>query len=472
MSRKNNRPQFHESVSSGPTPNEPVEVVVVEVFDPLEDSIEVGEVILVDGTLEGVSLGDQPYSAGGYGASRADDFGAPAPAFRTMPETGTVGGAVDAAKDAVADKARDAVQGATQAAQGVGQKAQDVVQDVTKTAQDAAQGVAAKSQDVAGKAQDVAQDVAGKVQDVAQDVAGKAQDAVQTVSGKAQDAAQGVVQTAQDVTHKVADKASTAKVAAGDALDSAKAAVPVAKGALSSAASKIGTAGATGVQSVGSALWLLFQRNPLQAIFVISGLVWLFRSNKAAASQPPVSLTDAAGDAAEKVGSVAGHVQVAATNLGSQVSGQATRGAGWFSKTLHENPLAIGAMAIVFGTGLGFSVPETGYENKLLGKTRDGLADKVQAAAQDLTQKVTTVAQTAVHEAVETVKTEAKNQGLSGEMTPESAAQDLAKVASKAQDALQNITDKVTAAAADEAQKQGLTAEAAAPQSQDQNRGS
>lgn len=461
MSRKNNRPQFHESASSGPTPNEPVEVVVVEVFDPLEDSIEVGEVILVDGTLEGVSLGDQPYSAGGSGASHADDFGAPAPAFGTMPETGAVGGTVDAAKDAVADKARDAMQGATQAAQGVGQKAQDVVQDVTKTAQDAAQGVAAKSQDVAGKAQDIAQDVAGKAQDVAH-----------TVSGKAQDAAQGVAQTAQDVTQKVADKASTAKAAAGDALDSAKAAVPAAKGALGSAASKIGMASATGVQSAGSALWLLFQRNPLQAIFVISSLVWLFRSNKAAASQPPVSLTDAAGDAAEKVGSVAGHVQVAATNLGSQVSDQASRGAGWFSKTLHENPLAIGAMAIVFGTGLGFSVPETGYENKLLGKTRDGLADKVQAAAQDLTQKVTAVAQTAVHEAVETVKTEAKNQGLSGELTPESAAQDLAKVASKAQDALQTITDKVTAAAADEAQKQGLTTESAAPQSQDQSQGS
>jgi len=461
MSRKNNRPQFHEPVSSGPTTDEPVEVVVVEVFDPLEDSIEVGEVILVDGTLEGVSLGDQPYSAGGYGTSRADDFGAPAPAFRTAPETGALGGAVGAAKDAVADKAQDAVQGATQVAQDVGQKAQDVVQDVTKTAQDAVQGVAAKTQDVAGKAQDVAQDVAGKAQDVAN-----------SVSGKAQDAAQGVVQTAQDVTQKVADKASTAKAAAGDALDSAKAAVPAAKGVLGSAASKISAAGATGVQSAGSALWLLFQRNPLQAIFVISGLVWLFRSNKAAASQPPVSITDAAGDAAEKVGSVAGHVQVAATNLSGQVSGQASRGASWFSKTLHENPLAVGAMAIVFGAGLGFSVPESGYENKLLGKTRDGLADKVQAAAQDLTQKVTAVAQTTVQEAVETVKTEAKNQGLSGELTPESAAQDLAKVAGKAQDALQNITDKVTAAAADEAQKQGLTAEGAAPQSQDQSQSS
>jgi len=428
MSRKNNRPQFHEpagsgSVSSEVTSSEPVEVVVVEVFDPLESTIEVGEVILVDGSIEATSPSEPLYGAEEFSAPRAEQYQAPRPMAATASD---LGGAVDTAKNAVADKAQDAIQGVTQAAQGAGQKAQDVVQDVTKTTQDAAQGVADKAQDVA----------------------------------------KAVADKAQDVTQKITDKAATAKAAAGDALDSAKTAAPAAKGALG----KIGTASASGAQSAGTALWLLFQRNPLQSIFVISSLVWLFRNNKSAASQPPVSITDAAGDAAEKVGSVAGHVQLAATNLGGQVSGQASRGASWFSKTLFENPLAIGAMAVVFGAGLGFSVPESGYENKLLGKTRDELADKVQAAAQDLTQKVTAVAQTAVHEAVETVKTEAKNQGLSGELTPESAAQDLAKVASKAQDALQSITDKVTAAAADEAQKQGLTP--VAPQSQDQSQSS
>ncbi len=422
MSRKNNRPQFHEPVNNEPTSDAQAEVVVVEVFDPIEDTIEVGEVILVDGPLDSVPLGETAYGSEGYEAPRF-------PAA-TTPDFG----ATPAVTDTVKDKAQDAAQGVAQTAQDAGQKAQDVVQDVTQKAQDAAQSVA-------GKAQDVAQSVAGKAQDVAQGVAGKA----------------------QDVTQKVTDKASTAKAAAGDALDSAKSAVPAAKGAISSAAGKIGAASATGAQTAGSALWTLFQRNPLQAIFVIASLVWLFRNNKAAASQPPVSLTDAAGDAAEKVGTVAGHVQVAATNLGSQVSEQAARGTGWFTRTLYENPLAIGAMAIVFGAGVGFAIPESGYEHKLLGKTRDELADKVQVAAQDLTEKVTAVAQTAVHEAVETVKAEAKNQGLSGELTPESAAQDLAKVAGKAQDALNDLTQKVTAAATDEAQKQGLTAGAAAP---------
>ncbi len=385
MSRKNNRPQYHEPANTEPVDNEAVEVVVVEVFDPIEDTIEVGEVILIDGPLDPMPPGRSSRDAEEYDAPRHD--------AERVPEFGALGGVSDAAKD----KARDVAQGVAQTAQGVGQKAQNVVQDVTNTVQDTAQGVA------------------GKTQEVAQGVADKAQGIAQTISGKAQDVAQGVAQTAQDVTHKITDKASTAKAAAGDALDSARTAVPAAKGVLGNAASKIGTASATGAQSAGSALWLLFQRNPLQAIFVISSLIWLFRNNKAAATQPPVSLTDAAGDAAEKVGTVAGHVQVAATNLSSQVSDQASRGASWFSRTLYENPLAIGAMAVVFGAGLGFSVPESGYENKLLGKTRDDLADKVQAAAQDLTQKVTTVAQTVAHDAVESAKTEAKNQGLTAE---------------------------------------------------------
>ncbi len=384
MSRKNNRPQYHEPTSDTPVMGEQTEVVVVEVFDPIEDTIEVGEIILVDVPLESVPSGesslDEQYEAPQYEA-----------------EAGPGLGAATSAANAVTDKTQDVVQGVAETAQDAGQKAQDMVQDVSQKAQDAAKGAAVKTQDVV------------------QGVAGKAQDVAQNVAGKAQDIAQGLTQTAQAVSQKVADKASTAKAAAGNTLDSAKAAVPAAKGVLGNAASKIGTASATGAQSAGSALWLLFQRNPLQALFAIASLIWLFRNNKAAAAQPPVSITDAAGNAAEKVGTVAGHVQVAATNLSSQVSDQASRSAGWFSKTLHENPLAIGAMAIVFGAGLGFSVPESDYENKMLGKKRDELADKVTAAAQDLTQKVSTVAQTAAHDAVESVKAEAKNQGLTAE---------------------------------------------------------
>ncbi len=306
----NNRPEWHE----------PVSTVTVDTDDPIEDTIEVGEVALVDGPIDPV-----PLSASSH--SRDDNF--PRRSAGPMP-------------------------------------------DLTATSKE------------------TTNTVADKVTDTVQDLKGKAQDAAQ----------------------KVADTATGAKAAAGDALDTAKTAGASATGALSGAAGKISAAGTTGVQNAGTAIWTLIQRNPLQALCVIASLIWLLRNNQAAAALPPVSISDAASDAAGKVGTVAGQVQVAAGNLKTQVQDQAKHGAGWFSQTLQANPLAIGAMAIVFGAGLGFAVPETPYEDKLLGKTRDDLAGKAQEAAQDLGHKVQTVAQTAVQGAIETVKEEAKNQGL------------------------------------------------------------
>ena len=341
MSRKNARPEWHE----------PVTAVVVEIDDPIEDTIEVGTVVLVDGPIDPVPLGAS--------AGSPEDYTPVRHSAGPMPDLPKP----EAAASAVKDTVKDAAENAGEAVKDVAQKAQD-----------------------------------------------KAQDAVSAVQDKAQDIAQTVTDEAQDVGQKAAEGVASAKDAAANALESAKSAVPAAQ----SVAGKISTATTSGAKSAGFGLWLLVQRNPLPALFAISSLVWLFRSNKKTSAQPPVSLTDAA----QKVGSVAGHAQVAAGNLKDQVSEQAAHGAGWFSRTLQENPLAIGAMAIVFGAGLGFAVPETPYEDKLLGKTRDQLADKAQAAAQDLTQKVSTVAQSVVHEAVETAKAEAKNQGLTGEADP------------------------------------------------------
>jgi len=292
MSKSVSRPEWHE----------PVNTVSVELNDPLEDTIEGGEVLLVDGPIDAVPLGSASRSV------RDNHF--PRHSAGPMPDLETTG-----------------------------------------------------------------KETTNKVKDTVQDLKGKA----------------------HDMTQKITETASNVKAAGANAT-----------GVLSGAAGKISAAGTTGVQSAGTALWTLVQRNPLQAICVLASLIWLLRNNKTAASQPPVSLNDAA----EKFGSVAGQVQGAASNLRSQVQDQAQHGAGWFSQTLQANPLAIGAMAIVFGAGLGFAVPETPYEDSLLGKTRDQLAGKAQEAAQDLGHKVQTVAQTAVHEALESVKEEAKNQGL------------------------------------------------------------
>lgn len=390
MSRKN-RPQYHEPAESVMGDAVPIEdtievgnvevgdVVLVE--DPIDGTVEVGTVLMVESVseeilpMEGVGTGyaGQDFSPDMTAATFADETPSNVPEDTaalsefaaldsheapTYPSQTTDTGAVT---DKVSDAVGQAKDAAGQVQDTIQDKAQDMTQNVTQSAQD----------------------IAGKAQDLSATVADKAQDAAQTVADKAKDAGQ-----------KIAGKADAAKTAAADAGSKSKSAVA---GAASTA---------------GMSIWSLIQRNPLQAILFISSLVWLIRNNNATSNLPAVSPSDAAGDAAEKVGTVAGQVQVAAGNLGSQVQTQAQHGAGWFSQTLQSNPLAIGAMGIVFGAGLGFAVPETNYEHKTLGKTRDALADKATAAAQDLTQKVTSVAQTAVHDGIEAGKAEAKNQGL------------------------------------------------------------
>lgn len=230
------------------------------------------------------------------------------------------------------------------------------------------------------------------------------------------------------------DNASDTKSVVGAALNTVKSAAgnagAVTKSAVSSAAGTVSSATTSSVRTAGMATWDIVQRNPLQALLVIASLIWLLRNNKATASQPPVSLPDvgekvgaiagqvqsAAGNVADQVqtkaGTVAGQVQTAASNLGNQVGEQAQRAQGWFGQTLQRSPLALGAMAAVLGAALGFAVPETAQENQWMGSMRDKIADKAQGAVEDLSQKVQTVAQSAVHEAIETVKEEAKNQGL------------------------------------------------------------
>ncbi len=395
---------------------EPVAAIIVEEEVPLEDTIEVGVVVLADGPLDPVPLSEGPRDPADYTAPRSS-VGA-MPDFSTSTSTLASG-----------DKG---------------------TADVAQNTKDAVQGVADKAKSAASDAADKAKDTAAQVQD-------KAKDTVADVADKAKDAA-------GKIAASVSDASDTAKETVTDAADKAK-----------SLSAKIGGATTSGARSAGTTLWNLVQRSPLQALVFLGSLIWLVRHNQSAASAPPVSINDAAG----KVGTAAGQVQGTLNTLGSQVKEQAQHGQGWFSKTLQDSPLVIGAMALIAGAALGLSVPETSYEDKLLGGKRDELVGKVQDAAQDLTQKVTTVAQTAVHDAVESVKEEAKNQGLAGEIKPEDANKDLADLVGKVQEAAQKVTTVAQAAtqsavegAKDEAKNQGLTGDKKPEDgSQDQSQG-
>ena len=76
-----------------------------------------------------------------------------------------------------------------------------------------------------------------------------------------------------------------------------------------------------------------------------------------------------------------------------------------YDEYLQENPLALGALAVAVGAAVGFSIPSTRYEGKLMGEARENLMEKAQEAAGSLVDKAKHVAS----EAGQTIKEEAQS---------------------------------------------------------------
>ncbi len=262
-------------------------------------------------------------------------------------------------------------------------------------------------------------------------------------------------------------------------------ALQTATGAIGSAAGKAGSTTLSTASGLGTAFLAMVKRSPIQTIVFFASLFWLWESTRPNAGKKTKAVVGKIGDVAHQVqdsatqlssqvqdtatqfgsqiqdkASQLGHqvqdtatqlssqVQDKATQLGSQAQDSAQQATGFFQRMLQENPLAVGALAVVFGAALGFAVPETDKENELMGPTRDSLVDQAQATAQDLAQKAAVVAataSTAAHDILDTAK------GAAGDVldTAKGAAQDaLAKTQTAAHDALDQIKD--------EAKNQGL----------------
>ena len=71
-------------------------------------------------------------------------------------------------------------------------------------------------------------------------------------------------------------------------------------------------------------------------------------------------------------------------------------------RMMNENPLAMGAAALALGVLVGWALPSTEVENRLVGEYRDDLVDQARHEAQNVAR----TAQSAVKDAVEDVKNE------------------------------------------------------------------
>lgn len=87
------------------------------------------------------------------------------------------------------------------------------------------------------------------------------------------------------------------------------------------------------------------------------------------------SLKDAAGNLVESAAALPRQIPVPSVPVGS------------LDEMLHENPLAVGAVAIGIGAAIGLMLPETRQEHQLLGETRDQLFDQAKHTVMETAQE-------------------------------------------------------------------------------------
>lgn len=113
--------------------------------------------------------------------------------------------------------------------------------------------------------------------------------------------------------------------------------------------------------------------------------------------------------ATETASDVAHRVQHAASDLAQTTRYQAGRAEDRFVRTMQDNPLAIGAVAIAVGMAAGFAIPETNREKEVLGPARDKLVDRARSAASQVKERATEVAERVKEAAEEELSASSSN---------------------------------------------------------------
>lgn len=107
----------------------------------------------------------------------------------------------------------------------------------------------------------------------------------------------------------------------------------------------------------------------------------------------------------------------AATYLAKGARTQAGRVEKQFETTLHDNPLALGAAAVAVGALIGYALPSTRGEDRLMGAARDGLLHRAEEVASDATHVAEEFAEKSVATASELL-----GAGRSNSKEPEASA--------------------------------------------------
>ncbi len=102
-----------------------------------------------------------------------------------------------------------------------------------------------------------------------------------------------------------------------------------------------------------------------------------------AANQLVHQASDKASYLAHQASEAADHAAQQARWAAGEARNQARRAEVRATETMHENPLAVGAVALAVGAVVGLALPRTRREDELMGGLRDHLLEQAQNAAQD-----------------------------------------------------------------------------------------
>ncbi|HEX6560306.1 MAG TPA: DUF3618 domain-containing protein [Longimicrobiales bacterium] len=123
-------------------------------------------------------------------------------------------------------------------------------------------------------------------------------------------------------------------------------------------------------------------------------------------------ISEVAGSAQERVSEVSNRVRDVASDVAQTTRFQAHRIEDRLSRTMHDNPLALGAVALAVGVAAGMAIPETRREHELMGGARDQLMDRARNVAEDAREKVQNVAERVIDETRDTAREAARDEGL------------------------------------------------------------
>lgn len=109
---------------------------------------------------------------------------------------------------------------------------------------------------------------------------------------------------------------------------------------------------------------------------------------------------------ADRASAIAGSVSSRAQNVAGSVSDRAVQGRRRVEDAFHDNPLAVGAVAVALGVVAGLAAPSTERESQLFGETRDRVVDRARSVVSDVKDEAQQTVGRVVDEAKRVVQAE------------------------------------------------------------------